>query len=62
MSMGRHVLDSDQVEERLTPLLRAGAEVPLVVTGSSMVPFLRDRRDKVYLKSPDFVPDRKSVV
>lgn len=58
MSMGRHVLDSDQVEERLTPLLRAGAEVPLVVTGSSMVPFLRDRRDKVYLKSPDFVPVR----
>ena len=58
MSTDRHVLDSDQVEERLTPLLRAGAEVPLGVTGSSMVPFLRDRRDKVYLKSPDFVPVR----
>ena len=58
MSAGRHVLDSDQVEERLSPLLRAGAEVPLVVTGSSMVPFLRDRRDKVFLKSPDFVPVR----
>lgn len=58
MSTGRHVLDSDQVEERLSPLLRAGAEVPLVVTGSSMVPFLRDRRDKVFLKSPDFVPVR----
>lgn len=58
MSTGRHVLDSDQVEERLTPLLRAGAEVPLVVTGNSMVPFLRDKRDKVFLKSPDFVPVR----
>ena len=58
MSAGRHVLDSDQVEERLSPLLLAGAEVPLVVTGSSMVPFLRDRRDKVFLKSPDFVPVR----
>lgn len=58
MNAGRHVLDSDQVEERLTPLLRAGVEVPLVVTGNSMVPFLRDRRDKVYLKSPDSVPIR----
>ena len=36
MSAGRHVLDSDQVEERLSPLLRAGAEVPLVLTGSKI--------------------------
>ena len=47
MSGGRQLLDSGQVEERLAPLLRAGAEVPLVVSGSSMVPFLRDRRDIV---------------
>lgn len=58
MNSGRHLLDSDQVEERIAPLLQAGAEVPLVVTGNSMVPFLRDRRDKVYLKSPDAMPVR----
>lgn len=58
MNSGRRLLHDDQVEERLAPLLRAGAEVPLVVTGNSMVPFLRDRRDKVYLKSPDLVPVR----
>ena len=58
MSGGRQLLDSGQVEERLAPLLRAGAEVPLVVTGSSMVPFLRDRRDTVYLKSPEYAPIR----
>ena len=49
----RHILAPDEVETRLLPLLRAGAEVPLVVTGTSMVPFLRDRRDTVYLRTAE---------
>ena len=47
MNSGRRLLHDDQVEERLAPLLRAGAEVPLVVTGNSMVCCRRDRRGRV---------------
>lgn len=34
-------------------LLRDGAELPLVISGESMLPFLRPGRDTVYLKQPD---------
>ena len=34
-------------------LLREGAELPLVVSGESMLPFLRPGRDTVYLKAPE---------
>lgn len=34
-------------------LLRQGAELPLVVSGESMLPFLRPGRDTVYLKAPN---------
>ena len=34
-------------------LLREGAELPLVVSGGSMLPFLRPGRDTVFLKRPD---------
>ena len=34
-------------------LLREGAELPLVVSGESMLPFLRPGRDTVFLKRPD---------
>jgi hypothetical protein len=34
-------------------LLREGAELPLVVSGESMLPFLRPGRDTVYLKKPE---------
>lgn len=33
-------------------LLQQGAELPLVVSGESMLPFLRPGRDTVYLKAP----------
>ena len=32
-------------------LLRSGAELPLIVSGESMLPFLRPGRDTVFLKS-----------
>lgn len=34
-------------------LLRDGAELPLVISGESMLPFLRPGRDTVFLKRPD---------
>ena len=34
-------------------LLREGAELPLVVSGESMLPFLRPGRDTVFLKRPE---------
>lgn len=34
-------------------LLREGAELPLVVSGNSMLPFLRHGRDTVFLKRQD---------
>ena len=34
-------------------LLQQGAELPLVISGESMLPFLRPGRDTVYLKAPD---------
>jgi len=34
-------------------LLRDGAELPLVVSGESMLPFLRPGQDTVFLKRPD---------
>ena len=33
--------------------LREGAELPLVISGESMLPFLRPGRDTVFLKQPD---------
>lgn len=34
-------------------LLRQGAELPLVISGGSMLPFLRPGKDVVYLKAPE---------
>lgn len=34
-------------------LLRDGAELPLVISGESMLPFLRPGRDTVFLRQPD---------
>ena len=50
------LLTPGEAAGRLLPLLEAGASVPLRVTGSSMVPFLRDRRDLVFLRAPRFLP------
>lgn len=52
------ILDPGEVEGRLLPILESGGEVPLRVTGTSMVPFLRHQRDTVYLRSPALCPPR----
>ena len=42
-------------------LLRDGAELPLVVSGESMLPFLRPGRDEVFLKRPDAPLERGDI-
>ncbi len=42
-------VDPSELEALLQPLLLSGAEIPLQVTGSSMVPFLASDRDSVLL-------------
>ena len=42
-------LESDDFSSGLYDVLRAGGCVPLTVTGSSMLPFLRSGRDTVWL-------------
>ena len=58
----RRIIGPEEVEERILPLLEAGALVPLRVTGTSMAPFLRDRRDMVYLRSPALLPYREGDI
>ena len=58
----RRIIGPEEVEERVLPLLEAGALVPLRVTGTSMAPFLRDRRDMVYLRSPALLPYREGDI
>ncbi len=58
----RRIIGPEEVEERVLPLLEAGTLVPLRVTGTSMAPFLRDRRDMVYLRSPALLPYREGDI
>ncbi|MBR4960304.1 MAG: S24/S26 family peptidase [Clostridia bacterium] len=46
-------LDAYQDGEYLLELLDSGAVIPLIVTGSSMLPFLKDGRDTVLLQKVD---------
>lgn len=49
MEANLRVLPPEELMERLLPLLDYAAQVPLVISGSSMFPFLHHRRDTVYL-------------
>ncbi|MCD7755470.1 MAG: S24/S26 family peptidase [Firmicutes bacterium] len=42
--------------ERCLPILAGGQTLPLPVLGSSMTPFLGDRRDSVLLRAPESPP------
>ena len=48
--------------EKFCPLLESGEELALPVQGSSMVPFLVDRRDTVWLRKPDGVLKTGDIV
>lgn len=51
--MSPRVLPAAILMPEYEALLEAGAELPLVVSGISMTPFLRPGIDTVYLKKPD---------
>ena len=44
------VVDNQEYMKVVRSILEEGKEVPLVVTGNSMMPFLIDRRDQVLIK------------
>ena len=47
------IVDNQEYMKVVRSVLEEGKEVPLVVTGNSMMPFLIDRRDQVLIKKPD---------
>ena len=49
---GVHIVGAEDFMPVAAELVSGGASVPLVVSGSSMEPFLRDGRDTVILTSP----------
>ena len=51
--MSARTLPASVLMPEYEALLREGAELPLVVSGESMLPFLRPGRDTVFLRRPD---------
>lgn len=47
------IVDNQEYMKVVRSILEEGKEVPLVVTGNSMMPFLIDRRDQVLIKRVD---------
>lgn len=47
------ILDMERHSDELMELLETGAKIPLVVTGSSMEPFLKHEKDTVWLIRPE---------
>ncbi len=52
MSDNRKILEPEAFAAALPQLLEADGQMPLVITGSSMTPFLVHGRDTVYLSRP----------
>ena len=50
-----HLIDAVKDADTLVDILSTGAVFPLVVTGSSMMPFLREGRDTVFLQKTNKV-------
>ena len=60
--MSARVLPAAVLMPEYEALLREGAELPLVVSGGSMRPFLTPGRDSVLLKAPDRPLHRGDIV
>ena len=60
--MSARVLPAAVLMPEYEALLREGAELPLVVSGGSMLPFLAPGRDSVLLKAPDRPLRRGDIV
>ena len=52
-NIGIRTIDAVKDADALVDILSTGAVFPLLVTGSSMIPFLREGRDTVFLRKPD---------
>ena len=52
MNAERHILPPETLIPKILALLEVSDAVPLVITGSSMTPFLAHQRDIVYLSKP----------
>jgi SOS-response transcriptional repressor LexA len=48
-----HTIDAVRDADALVDILATGAPFPIVVTGSSMIPFLKEGRDTVILQKTD---------
>ena len=60
--MSPRVLPASVLMPEYEELLRQGAELPLVISGGSMLPFLAPGRDSVLLKAPDRQLRRGDIV
>lgn len=58
----RRMLTDSDPEALFAPVLAAGGQVPLVVTGQSMEPLLKEQRDTVWLAAPDRPLRRGDIV
>ena len=56
------IMDPDQLIPQLLELLEETDAVPLVISGSSMTPFLVHRRDTVYLSKITHPPKRGDMI
>lgn len=61
-NMGKRILPPEELMPEYEELLRAGAVLPLVVSGGSMLPFLAPGRDTVCLKAIDRPLRRGDIV
>lgn len=59
---GQHVISGSEAAVRLPELLQHNILVPVVVTGTSMTPFLRHKKDKVYLQGIQYVTPKKGDI
>ena len=48
------IFSTDDFKTKVIPLITEGLTVPLVVTGSSMTPYIVPGRDTVYISKPSF--------
>ena len=60
--MSPKVLPASVLMPEYESLLLEGAELPLVISGGSMLPFLASGRDSVMLKAPDRALRRGDIV
>lgn len=62
METKKRILSPDALMPEYVELLKSGAELPLTVSGSSMIPFLAPGRDSVLLRGIDRELKRGDIV